>query len=98
VNGHVTNGDSVSLNGAVNGDSDSSTSERNGDSESAVDGNNKSTTATVQPTTSRRDLVLITGRKENCEAAKEAILVPNITIYLTFIYDSIRSTCLSHTI
>ena len=72
VNGHVTNGgDSVSVNGGVNGDSDG-----------GLDGSSTSAIETVQPTTSRRDLVLITGRKDNCEAAKEAILVQNLTVYL----------------
>jgi hypothetical protein len=60
VNGHLSNGIE---NGSVNGDG-----ERNGDSDSS----SKSPQA---QSTSRRDLVLITGRKENCEEAKKAILV-----------------------
>lgn len=70
VNGHAaTNG---SDSNSQNDDSDSSVTERIGDGD--VTPNENSKTASVTQRASRRDSVLITGRKENCEAAKAAIL------------------------
>jgi hypothetical protein len=79
VNGHAaTNG---SDSNSQNDDSDSSVTERIGDGD--VTPNENSKTASVTQRASRRDSVLITGRKENCEAAKAAILVNYLQ---TFIY------------
>ena len=84
VNGHAaTNG---SDSNSQNDDSDSSVTERIGDSDITPNENSKKSSVTQRA--SRRDSVLITGRKENCEAAKAAILVNyySIFIYLRMIY------------
>jgi len=64
VNGDVANGDVASGEQTPSSDADSVTLDASVDSDSAVSGK-----------VYKQDIITITGRRENCEAARQAMLV-----------------------